>query len=73
MAVFEYRGLIAATGKQVRAFATPTTPKALRAALKREGVLLTSANEDKKAPSAKGKEGSISARCSAASRRRTSR
>src|SRR5450432_2578385 len=48
MAVFEYRGLISATGKQVSGVRDADNPKVLRAALKREGILLTSANEDTK-------------------------
>src|SRR6185503_8613205 len=49
MAVFEYRGVMAASGKQVHAFRDADNLKALRSALKREGVLLTSAQEDTKA------------------------
>ncbi|HEY1959650.1 MAG TPA: type II secretion system F family protein [Polyangiaceae bacterium] len=49
MAVFEYRGVLAASGKQVHAFRDADNLKALRSALKREGVLLTSAQEDTKA------------------------
>ncbi|MGH7282582.1 MAG: type II secretion system F family protein, partial [Polyangiaceae bacterium] len=48
MAVFEYRGLVSATGKSVTGVRDADNPKALRAALKREGVLLTAANEDTK-------------------------
>jgi type II secretory pathway component PulF len=48
MAVFEYRGLISASGKQVHGVRDADNPKVLRAALKREGILLTSANEDTK-------------------------
>ncbi len=54
MAVYEYRGLIAATGKQVHGVRDADNQKVLRASLKREGVLLTSAQEDKKAQVAKG-------------------
>jgi general secretion pathway protein F len=54
MAVYEYRGLIASTGKQVHGVRDADNAKVLRASLKREGVLLTSAQEDKKAQVAKG-------------------
>src|ERR1700730_8104774 len=54
MAVYEYRGLVASTGKQVRGVRDADNAKVLRATLKREGVLLTSAQEDKKAQVAKG-------------------
>src|SRR5215472_910775 len=46
MAVFEYRGLVAATGKQIRGVRDADNAKVLRAVLKREGVLLTSATEE---------------------------
>jgi len=52
MAVFEYRGLVAATGKQVHGVRDADNAKVLRAALKREGILLTSAQEEAKATSA---------------------
>jgi len=56
VAVFEYRGVIASSGKAVHGFRDTDNARTLRAALKREGVLLTSANEDTKA--AQGKKGS---------------
>ena len=46
MAVFVYRGLLATSGKQVTGVRDADNPKGLRAALKREGILLTEANED---------------------------
>jgi general secretion pathway protein F len=49
MAVFEYTGLVSASGKQVKGVRDADNPKVLRAALKREGVLLTSATETKAA------------------------
>jgi general secretion pathway protein F len=49
MAVFEYRGVLTSTGKTVHNFRDADNVRALRAALKREGVLLTSAQEDTKA------------------------
>ena len=49
MAVFEYRGLVAATGKQVHGVRDADNAKVLRALLRREGVLLTKAQEETKA------------------------
>jgi general secretion pathway protein F len=46
MAVFVYRGLQVATGKQVSGVRDADNPKGLRATLKREGILLTEANEE---------------------------
>ena len=46
MAVFEYRGLVAATGKQVTGVRDADNAKVLRALLKREGVLITAAHEE---------------------------
>ena len=57
MAVFEYRGLVAASGKSVKGVRDADNAKALRAALKREGVLLTDASESK-AAAVKGGSGS---------------
>jgi general secretion pathway protein F len=45
MAVFEYRGLVAASGKQVHGVRDADNAKVLRGLLRREGVLLTSAQE----------------------------
>lgn len=47
MAVFEYRGMLVASGKQVTGVRDADNPKVLRALLKREGVLLTEAHEEK--------------------------
>jgi general secretion pathway protein F len=47
MAVFEYRGLVAATGKQVHGVRDADNARVLRTILKREGILLTSATEEK--------------------------
>ena len=46
MAVFVYRGLLVASGKQVSGVRDADNPKVLRSALKREGILLTEANEE---------------------------
>ncbi len=47
MAVFEYRGMLVATGKQITGVRDADNPKVLRTLLKREGVLLTEATEEK--------------------------
>jgi len=46
MAVFEYHGLMVSTGKTVTGVRDADNPKVLRAILKREGVMLTSAQEE---------------------------
>jgi general secretion pathway protein F len=61
MAVFEYRGLIAATGKAVHGVRDADNAKVLRASLKREGILLTSAQEETKASKATKKNIDIGA------------
>ncbi len=55
MAVFEYRGIQIATGKPAKGYRDAENPKALRAALRREGVLLTEANEENDAKQARAK------------------
>ncbi len=49
MAVFEYRGILVATGKPVKGVRDAENPKALRANLRKDGVLLTVATEGKAA------------------------
>lgn len=46
MAVYEYRGVFIATGKPAKGVRDADSPKALRAALRKEGILLSSATED---------------------------
>ena len=46
MAVFEYRGVHVATGKAVKGYRDADNPKALRALLRRDGVLLSHAEEE---------------------------
>jgi general secretion pathway protein F len=46
MAVFEFRGIEAASGKSVKGFRDAENPKGLRAMLRREGILLTQATEE---------------------------
>ncbi len=57
MAVYEFRGIQVATGKAVKGFRDADNPKALRGALRKEGVLLTQAAEEtqKKKDKDKGK------------------
>src|SRR3954465_5044633 len=45
MAVFEFRGVFASTGKPVRGVRDAENPKALRTILRRDGILLTLAEE----------------------------
>jgi general secretion pathway protein F len=49
MAVFEYRGILSTSGKQVHGIRDADNAKVLRAVLKREGILLTNAQEELKA------------------------
>jgi general secretion pathway protein F len=49
VAVFEYRGILVATGKPVKGVRDAENPKALRANLRKDGVLLTVATEGKAA------------------------
>ena len=56
MAVYEYRGILVATGKPVKGVRDAENPKALRAVLRKDGVLLTVATEGKVAE-AKAKRG----------------
>jgi general secretion pathway protein F len=46
VAVFEFRGVEAASGKSVKGFRDAENPKGLRAMLRREGILLTQATEE---------------------------
>ena len=48
MAVWVYSGLAVASGKKVSGVRDADNPKILRAALKREGILLTEASEEKR-------------------------
>ena len=49
MAVFEYTGIAASSGKQVKGVRDAENQKALRAALRKDGVLLTAATEEQAA------------------------
>jgi general secretion pathway protein F len=57
MAVFEYRGILSASGKQVHGVRDADNAKTLRATLKREGILLTNAQEEVKARAGARKAG----------------
>ncbi len=46
MAVFEYKGVQVQTGKAVKGYRDAENPRALRALLRKEGVMLTSAQEE---------------------------
>ncbi len=52
MAVFEYRGVLASTGKPVKGVRDAENAKALRVALRKDGILLTTAAEEKAAQKA---------------------
>ncbi|HEX4475171.1 MAG TPA: type II secretion system protein GspF, partial [Polyangiaceae bacterium] len=49
MAVFEYRGIQAQTGKAVKGYRDADNAKALRALLRKDGVLLTQAQQETEA------------------------
>ncbi|MBW2526423.1 MAG: type II secretion system inner membrane protein GspF [Deltaproteobacteria bacterium] len=55
MAVYEYRGIASGTGKTVKGVRDAENAKALRSVLRREGVLLTQATEEKAAKAAEKK------------------
>src|ERR1700677_2083102 len=57
MAVFEYRGILSTSGKQVHGVRDADNAKSLRAVLKREGILLTNAHEEVKATAGKKGDG----------------
>jgi general secretion pathway protein F len=49
MAVFEYRGILVATGKGVQGVKDAENVKALRGSLRRDGILMTTATEESEA------------------------
>lgn len=49
MAVFEYKGILVATGKPVKGVRDAENAKALRAALRKDGIMLTGATEEQAA------------------------
>ena len=56
MAIFEYRGILAGNGKQVKGVRDAENAKALRAALRKDGILLTVATEEAAAKENYGKK-----------------
>src|SRR3954454_2495138 len=46
MAVFEYRGILSGSGKAVKGYRDADNPKALRALLRKDGILLTNAQQE---------------------------
>ncbi len=56
MAVYEYSGISATTGKAVKGLKDAENVKALRSLLRREGVLLTTAAEEQQAKERKGQQ-----------------
>ncbi len=55
MAVYEYRGVEIKSGKAAKGVRDAESPKALRALLRRDGVLLTEASEGKEKKNTKGR------------------
>jgi general secretion pathway protein F len=56
MAVFEFRGVVANTGKAVKGVRDAENAKVLRTALRRDGILLTLATEEAAAKTKKSRE-----------------
>jgi len=56
MAVFEFRGVVASTGKAVKGVRDAENAKVLRTALRRDGILLTLATEETAAKTKKNRE-----------------
>jgi len=56
VSVFEYRGIVVGTGKPTKGVRDAENPKALRAALRKDGVLLTVATEGKAAEAKNSKD-----------------
>jgi general secretion pathway protein F len=59
MAVYEYRGVFITSGKAAKGVRDAENPKALRAVLRREGILLSNATEESGGKAAKGKTSEI--------------
>ncbi len=55
MSVYEYRGIQIASGKPVKGYRDADNPKALRALLRRDGVMLTAASEENEEKQKKAK------------------
>ena len=56
MAVYEYRGIVIASGKATKGLRDADNAKQLRAILRRDGMMLTSATEEAKAKAKKKAE-----------------
>lgn len=56
MAVYEYRGILIATGKATKGVRDAESPKQLRALLRRDGIMLASATEEVAAKASKAKD-----------------
>jgi general secretion pathway protein F len=56
MAVFEYKGIQAGTGKAVKGYKDADNPKALRALLRKDGILLSHAEEESPEKAARQKK-----------------
>ena len=56
MAIFEYRGILVSTGKQVKGVRDSENAKALRTVLRKDGILLTTATEENSAAAIKKKK-----------------
>lgn len=59
MAVFEYRGILVSTGKQVKGVRDAENAKVLRTVLRKDGILLTTATEESGSATKKKKSGSL--------------
>ncbi|MFO0592542.1 MAG: type II secretion system inner membrane protein GspF [Polyangiaceae bacterium] len=59
MAVFEYRGILVTSGKPTKGYRDAENAKTLRTALRKDGILLTVANETKGAAAQDGKKKSL--------------
>jgi general secretion pathway protein F len=56
MAVFQFRGIAAATGKEIRGVRDADNAKGLRVALRKDGIVLTSATESREATEKKARD-----------------
>ncbi|PIE05453.1 MAG: type II secretion system protein GspF, partial [Sorangium cellulosum] len=56
MAVFEYKGIVIASGKATKGVRDADNPKQLRVILRREGIMLTAATEEAQAKDKKKRE-----------------
>jgi general secretion pathway protein F len=59
VAVFEYRGILVSTGKQVKGVRDAENAKVLRTVLRKDGILLTTATEENDSATKKKKSGSL--------------